>query len=70
VATVLGVALTITLTDSWRAGDGVGAYHRMWWLMAAAGTAAVFVGLWHPRDRSSPIPAAAATGVQTGGVNP
>jgi EmrB/QacA subfamily drug resistance transporter len=51
VATVLGVALTITLTDSWRAGDGVGVYVRMWWLMAIGGTAAVLVGLWRPRER-------------------
>jgi EmrB/QacA subfamily drug resistance transporter len=71
VATVLGVALTITLTESWRAGDGVGVYVRMWWLMAAGGTAAVFVGLWRPRQLRTE-PALAGTGARqgTGGVKP
>jgi EmrB/QacA subfamily drug resistance transporter len=55
VATVLGVALTITLTDSWQEGDGVGAYARLWWLMAAGGAGGVVVGMWRPRPR--PVPA-------------
>ncbi len=59
VSTVLGVALTITLTDSWRAGDGVGVYRRMWWLMALGGTCAVLVGMWRPRQRAD---VAVATG--------
>jgi EmrB/QacA subfamily drug resistance transporter len=67
VATVLGVALTITLTDSWRAGDGVGVYARMWWLMVGAGGAAVLVGLWRPRSNTS---TAVEPAVQLGGVNP
>jgi MFS family permease len=40
----LGVAATITLTDAWTPGDGVGDYVHLWYLVGAAGIAALFVG--------------------------
>ncbi len=44
VSTVLGVAITISLTESWTTGDGVGAYRGAFGLMAGAGIAVVAVG--------------------------
>jgi MFS family permease len=44
IAGALGVAATITLTDAWRPGDGVGDYVHLWYLVGAAGIAAVLIG--------------------------
>jgi MFS family permease len=44
IAGALGVAATITLTDAWRPGDGVGDYAHLWYLIGAAGIAAVLIG--------------------------
>ena len=44
IAGALGVAATITLTDAWRPGDGVGDYIHLWYLVGAAGVAAIFIG--------------------------
>jgi EmrB/QacA subfamily drug resistance transporter len=44
IAGALGVAATITLTDAWRPGDGVGDYVHLWYLVGAAGIAALLIG--------------------------
>jgi EmrB/QacA subfamily drug resistance transporter len=44
VAGALGVAATISLTDAWRSGDGVGDYVHLWYLVGAAGIAALLIG--------------------------
>ena len=44
MAGALGVAATITLTDAWRPGDGVGDYVHLWYLVGAAGIAALLIG--------------------------
>jgi MFS family permease len=45
MAGALGVAATITLTDAWRPGDGVGDYVYLWYLVAASGVAALLIGI-------------------------
>ena len=44
IAGALGVAATITLTDAWRPGDGVGDYVHLWYLVGVAGIAALVIG--------------------------
>ena len=44
IAGALGVATTITLTDAWRPGDGVGDYAHLWYFVGAAGIAAIVIG--------------------------
>lgn len=44
IAGALGVAATITLTDAWKPGDGVGDYLHLWYLVGAAGIAALLIG--------------------------
>jgi EmrB/QacA subfamily drug resistance transporter len=55
IAGALGVAATITLTDAWQPGDGVGDYVRLWYLVGAAGIAALLIGArsWQARSRLS-----------------
>ena len=45
IAGALGVAATITLTDAWKPGDGVGDYIHLWYLVGASGIAALLIGV-------------------------
>jgi EmrB/QacA subfamily drug resistance transporter len=57
VGTALGVATTISLVAGWDAGDGVGGFRSMFWLMAGSGAAAILLGT---RLRTAPGAATAA----------
>lgn len=45
IAGVLGVAIAIGLTAGWKAGDGVGSYALIWWVVGISGLATALLGL-------------------------